>query len=127
MVSSGGCKELGELLGWFHPVEGLSRSAVELSGDGVEVLRGVGGEVGAFGEVLAEQAVGVLVAAALPWTVRVGEVDLDAGLDGERGVLGHLGALIPGDGSPEMFGKLPDLGGHRVADLGGGMSVGEME
>ncbi len=31
---------------------------------------------GNFGEVLAQQPVGVLVPAALPWAVRVAEVDL---------------------------------------------------
>ena len=66
LVSSGRCNELGELLGWFHPVEGLSRAPVELCGDGVEVFLAVPGEWCAFGEVLAEQPVGVLVRAALP-------------------------------------------------------------
>jgi hypothetical protein len=44
----------------------LSRPAVELGGDRVQ--RGLIelAQVGAFGEVLAEEAVGVLVAATLP-------------------------------------------------------------
>jgi hypothetical protein len=33
----------------------LSRASVELAGDGVEVVGVVAGEVGSFGEVLAEQ------------------------------------------------------------------------
>jgi hypothetical protein len=53
-------------------------------------------QVGTLGQVLAEQAVGVLVGAALPRAARVTEVDLDAGVDGELGVLGHLPAVIPG-------------------------------
>jgi hypothetical protein len=76
-VSSGGCNEFGEFLGWFHPAEGLSRSAVEFRGDGVEVLGGVDCEVGSFGEVLAEQTVGVFVGAVLPGCVRGEEVDRD--------------------------------------------------
>jgi len=40
---------------------------------------GIGAHVGAFGEVLKKQAVGVFVAAALPGRAEVGEVDLDAG------------------------------------------------
>jgi hypothetical protein len=45
----------------------LAGSVVEFVGDVVEFGLGDFGEVGvAFGEVLAEQAVGVLVAAALP-------------------------------------------------------------
>ena len=66
--SSGCCNEdLVEGLGWSVPVQGLAGSAVELSGDGVELVLGPVAEVGAgLGEVLAEQAVGVLVGAALP-------------------------------------------------------------
>ncbi len=41
----------------------------------------MGGEVRALRHVLAQQAVGVLVRAALPGTVRVAEVDLDARVD----------------------------------------------
>jgi hypothetical protein len=44
----------------------LSRAVVELGGDGVDVSLGKRFEVGAFREVLAQQAVGVLVGAALP-------------------------------------------------------------
>jgi len=51
----------------WAPVEGLAGSSVEFAGDLVELVLGPGSEVGAgAGEVLAEQAVGVLVAAALP-------------------------------------------------------------
>ena len=41
----------------------------------------VDGEVGAFGHVLAQQSVGVLVRSPLPGAVGVAEVDLDAGVD----------------------------------------------
>ena len=46
----------------------------------VEFVLGVSAEVVSFGEILAYQAVGVFVDAALPWAVWVGEVDLDAGV-----------------------------------------------
>ena len=36
-VSSGERNGPGEDFAWFHPVEGLSRAAVELPGDGIEV------------------------------------------------------------------------------------------
>jgi hypothetical protein len=39
---------------------------VEFGGDAVEVVIGPRAQVGAFGEVLAEQAIGVFVGAALP-------------------------------------------------------------
>ena len=54
---------------------GFAGSVVEFGGDVVEVLGAVHGQVGALGEVLAQQPVGVLVGAALPGRVRVAEVD----------------------------------------------------
>lgn len=61
-------------------------------------------EVDAVREVPAQQAVGVLIAAALPGAVRVAEVDLRAGIDGEVSVLAHLLALIPGQRAAQALG-----------------------
>ena len=47
----------------------------------------MGAEVGALGEVLGQQAIGVLVGAALPGAVRVTEVDRQADVDPQLGVL----------------------------------------
>ncbi len=58
-------------------------------------------EVRSLREVPPEQAVGVLVASSLPRAVRIAEEDLDARIDGEAAVLGHLPALIPGERSAE--------------------------
>ena len=41
-------QRFGEILGWCHPVEGLSRPSVELVGCEVEVVLGEGCHVGAF-------------------------------------------------------------------------------
>src|SRR5665647_1038954 len=89
----------------FEPAEGLSGSAVELKSDGVEVVLGVFGQVGALWEVLAQEPVGVLVGAALPRGVRVAEEHRNAGGDGEPGVFGHLPALVPGQGALQQGGK----------------------
>jgi hypothetical protein len=77
-------------------LESLAGSVVHLVLDEGEVLSGVDGELGAFGEVLAQQPVGVLVRGPVPWRVGVGEVDRDVGLDADLGVLGELLALVPG-------------------------------
>ena len=53
-------------------------------------------EVSTFGEVLTQQAVGVLVRAALPRTAGVAEEYLQPGVETELGVLGHLRTLVPG-------------------------------
>ncbi len=59
-------QEFVENFGWFELVECLLWAVVEFVGDGVEFGLRVDGEVGSFGEVLAQEAVGVLVAASLP-------------------------------------------------------------
>src|SRR5262249_39041185 len=50
-------------------------------------------------EILSQQAVGVLVAAALPRTAWIAEIDLHVGGDGEVLVVSHLLASIPGQGA----------------------------
>jgi len=68
VVAMGVCPESIRLRDWVggEPAECLAGSLVELGGDGGEVVGVVDGQVGAFGEVLAEQAVGVLVGSTLP-------------------------------------------------------------
>lgn len=73
-------KEFGRAL----LVEALARLGVELPSDGIKFGLGETGEIGALGEVLAEQAVGVLVDAAPPRAVRIGEVDIDAVIAASR-------------------------------------------
>src|SRR6266545_4194518 len=82
------CQVLVEGLGWGPPAERLAGPRVQRRGDGGEILGAVPGEVGALGEVLAQQPVGVLVAAALPWAAWLAEVDLQAGVDAQRGRAG---------------------------------------
>ena len=87
---------------------------------------GVGdvGEVGAFGEEVPDQAVAVLVGGALPGRVGIAEVGLAARSEGEAGVLGHLDALVPGEGrhqgGRESVGHLDQCVGH-----GGGVTAGD--
>src|SRR5213076_2839506 len=67
-------------------------------------------------EVLAQEAVGVLVRPALPRAVRITEVDREPGVDAELRVLSHLGPLVPGEGPTELFGQCFDHPGDLVAD-----------
>jgi hypothetical protein len=55
-----------ECLGGSSPSKCLAGAGVEGGGDGVEFGAAVSAEVGALGDVLAQQAVGVFVGAALP-------------------------------------------------------------
>jgi hypothetical protein len=86
--------------------EGLSRATVELGGDRVQCDLVELAQVGASGEVLAEQTVDVLV---LPGAARVAEVHLDAGVDRELGCSAisrssrppaRPATLAPGGGGP---------------------------
>src|SRR2546422_4082253 len=86
-----------EHFGWFHPTQRLSRAVVEVPSDPVQLGSGIDAELGIPGEVLAEQAVAVFIAAALPRAVRIAEEDADVGVDGELHVLGHFLALVPGE------------------------------
>ena len=60
-----------------------------------------------FGQVLADQAVGVLVGAALPGVMRIGEVERHAGGVLDPGVAVELGAVVGGDGL-ELLGMPAD-------------------
>ena len=59
--------------------QGLSRALIEPLSNGIEVGLGEAREIGSSGEVLSQQTVGVLVAATLPWTARITEVNLHVG------------------------------------------------
>ena len=75
-----------------------TRPAVETIGDGVEVILTVDREVSALGQILAQQAVGVLAGTTLPGTVRVAEVDLHACCGAEFLVARHFLALVIREG-----------------------------
>ena len=57
-------------------VEAMSgtRPGVEAVGDGIEIFLAVDAQIGALGQVLAQETIGVLAGAALPWAVWVAEV-----------------------------------------------------
>lgn len=86
-------EEFLECLAWCSESEGVAGSVVESVGDGFEVGLMVG-DLDAFGQVFADQPVGVLVRGALPRGPRVREVDGQLGRESELRVAGHLGALI---------------------------------
>lgn len=77
---------------------------------GLDLLVADAGEVGALGEVLPDQPVGVLVAAALPGMVRQGEVAYRAAGPFDLPEIGELHAAVQGHGPAfRMPGKRPDL------------------
>ena len=85
-------QQLVKLLCRRFPAERLSRSGIEDGCHGSDRLGAVNAQVGAFWKVLTQQPVGVLIRTALPWALRITEVDLDTSLDPKSIVLGHFGA-----------------------------------
>ena len=65
-------------------------------------------EISALGEVLAEQTVGALIAATLPWALTVTEVDLETGINPQLRVLGHLGTWVPGQRATQLSRQAAD-------------------
>ncbi len=80
----------------------LPRAVVELECDGVALGLGEVSHRLPFGEVLTDQAVGVLVRAAFPGVVRVGEVDGHAGGALDDAEIVELGAVVGGDGLEQV-------------------------
>ena len=87
-----------------QPVESLCRclprqrfpgARIQRMGYGAQLFGTMLAEIRALWEVLAEQGVGVLVAAALPGALRVTEIDLETSIHPKLHMLGHLGALVP--------------------------------
>jgi len=81
----------------------LAWAGVEAQGDGVELLLAVVGQIRPLGQVLPQQPIGVLVAAPLPWAMRIGKENLHPGAQGQRRVIAHLAALVwRGAGPPGL-------------------------
>ena len=89
----GGSNELVECFCWGAVAEGGSWAVARFVGDGVEVGL-VAGDGGSFGQVSADEPVGVFVGSSLPGAVGVSEEHLHAGAWGEALVAG--GALNQG-------------------------------
>jgi len=94
--STGQRNILTEHLSRALEAKGLPWAFVPLSRNGVELDLRELGDINALGQVLPEQAIGVLVAAALPGAPRVAEVNLDVGDQSELLVRRHLLASVPG-------------------------------
>ena len=123
----GGSNEFVECFCWGAVVEGGSGAVVELVGDGVEVWL-VAGDGGSFGEVAADEPVGVFVCSSLPGAVGVSEEHLYASVSGEALVAGRspfpsLGPRVGVRIAPS--GRGVDAAGEPRADLVGPTPLGQ--
>ena len=81
--------QLRKDLQWRGPEETFSRSGVEAMGDRIQLALGVAQQIRALGQVLAPQAIGVLVDATLPGAIRIGKEHPNREPLGQALVLGH--------------------------------------
>ena len=109
----GGSSELVECLGGGAVAEGGSGAVARFVGDGVEVGL-VAGDGGSFGQVAADESVGVFVGSSLPGAVGVSEEHVHAGVVGEALVAGHFSALVPGQCAHRPVGQALDAAGERA-------------
>ena len=93
---------LVEGLGGSLPTEGFAGAVVEHGGDCINGLSVPAREIGALGEVLAQEAVRVLIRSTLPRAAGVGEEDWDVRLDFKCCVLREFLAPVPSEGSEEL-------------------------
>jgi len=93
---SGALHQLAEGLNGAAPVQRLPWLVVHQIGDGVQRLLVVDRQVGALGQHLAQQPVGVLAGPALPGAVRITEVHADVGIARQLSMPRHLAALVAG-------------------------------
>ena len=90
-------------------VETFSWACVQAMSDGVQLALRVSRQVRALRQVLAQQAIRILVGAALPGAVRIGKEDLDREPPGQLLVLGHLFAPIVRQGFAQCGGDVPEF------------------
>ena len=107
-------------------VQSLPRALVELPSHLVEVGLGVDGQISFLREVLSQQTVGVFVGAALPGALRITEVDVDLGGDGEVFCDWPAQTSIPGQGASERRGEFTNLPTQRSND-GRGVFAGHLD
>ena len=114
----GGSNEFVECFCGGAVAEGGSGAVVQLVGDGVEVGL-MAGDGGSFGQVAADEPVGVVVGSSLPGAVGVSEEHVHAGVVGEALVAGHFLTLVPGQCAHRPVGQALDAAGERITDLVG--------
>ena len=101
------------LFGCF-PAERFAGALVEQPRNVVELGLAGFAEICTFGQELAQQAIGVLVAAALPRRVRIGEPDIESQAPSQFGMTGHFAAPVVGHALAQDGGQITHLPGEAL-------------
>ena len=72
-------------------------AVVESVHDAADLLKCESPEIGALGQILTDEPVGVLVGTTLPGAIRVGEIEVGLEIGSELTVGGELSTVIGGD------------------------------
>src|SRR5664279_2071648 len=83
-------------LRWGFELQGLAWPFVELTRHFVQMGLRVHRQVGSLRKVLSQQTIGVLVGTALPWALRITEVNVDIGRQRKSAMIRQLLATVPG-------------------------------
>lgn len=107
----------------------LARAVVDFVGDGVQLFLAVVRQIGAFGQVLANQTICVLIAATLPWAVRIAKLHDHAGVDGQLFVQRHLFALFVGEHLAQGLSNVAQLVSEGLQHIGraGGLGMWQLD
>ena len=96
-------------------VQTFSGARIQPMGNGVQLSLGIAGQVCPFGQVLAQQPIGILIGAALPGAVQIGKKDLDRKPLGQLLVLGHFFPSIVGQGFAQGRGHMSEFLGEALS------------
>lgn len=116
--------ELLEAFCWCPVAECFSGPIVERLDDGLQVGVVEVSQVGFLGQVLPEEAVGILVGASLPGTVGIGEVDVGLEEFFEMFERGKFFSVVHGQGADESRGHILEGGRDGLVD-GAGFEIGD--
>src|ERR1039457_6284393 len=94
--STGRCNTGVKSLCWGFELQRLPWSFVELTRHFVQMGLRVHRQVGSLRKVLSQQTIGVLVGTALPWALRITEVNVDIGRQRKSAMIRQLLATVPG-------------------------------
>src|SRR6266852_1348303 len=94
---------------WGFKLQGLAWPFVELTSHFVQIGLRVHRQVGALWKVLSQQAIGVLVRPALPWALRIAEIDVDFGRQRKAAMIRKFLAPIPSQGLIQLRIRSPVL------------------